>query len=884
MDIILPNQITVRVTQSPLDPLPGDTVIFSTEVVLDNAFDYELNNNFNYFYSYEWTVSRDNGFSFVSAGPDLDTLTLENISQSFYGEIYKLEVTLIDLNNMILTEDGDVLASHQGAVLLVDNTGILSIQNEELEPEPNVHAETISNKSSPSEEALQLLDVNSTTSELAEFDPLIDDETADTINSSQGLSARESVAQNIDNPPLEVFLDDFVDESEIVLPTEAQSVSIQNNNYERVRIFQGVGCKTYLMYLDCQPSIDGEFSSLEDCMSGNTACNFNDPNRAVTVKLKEKVNIGEVKNWKLTQNGTTETYCCPNTVTLCPGGPLECTAGGFGPLPSGCTEPDTETFVIKDTKSEADKTDCECEPTGNNTLSETEIANALDPVVSANDSTMTAGGVGPAAIAAQAAWEALKAASKTVTGSAAATGIGRVLIAAGSGAVSAIFSAAGLATIAITAIVIGGIIVYQMTKNGEPVEEYTCKRKYLDRKYRCEPDTIITLKSLEKSPDDKFEEIPQNKSYAPAYTCQCNKGGNSVPGSVTTEKDPDGCNWYIVSQTSLAGAFCRCSLNSNNTIDTTITRNYEFYIPSTPPTCDENDGPCLFTKSSGDFRDCYSASGTCSSKCTSVGSWPFSSLPTDEDFKPGFLCCNNSNTTVFTAKLAGSYSKQCNRSLGITIESQSMDEYINLDACSNPDALNTKDIATANITERPKECNDIVDNIALFDSYDAASAYLQSQVLPDTVLVIAKYKPITDQNNTKIFSGEIVKDNIVIAPALESYYSIVYDGYDIIGEVCDDLCDTWYLYSVSPASHPCNDAGAGSITCGNYSVSVAGKCNNTESDGSTDIKIATITRLLTFNKTDIPLFASNPNASKDCATIIAKADAAVDQGLICTDW
>jgi hypothetical protein len=262
-------------------------------------------------------------------------------------------------------------------------------------------------------------------------------------------------------------------------------------------------------------------------------------------------------------------------------------------------------------------------------------------------------------------------------------------------------------------------------------------------------------------------------------------------------------------------------------------------------------------------------------------------LPTDTDFSPGFLCCNNSNITVFTAKLTGGTSKLCNEAINIPIDigTKLPINTINvvLDAC-NPDSLNSTDIFPATIIERPKECNDIVDNINLFESYDKALEFLKSQTTPDAVLLIAKYKPVKDTDNTQVFSGEIVKDNIVIAPALESYYSIVYDGYDIIGEVCDDLCDPWYKFSVSTVSHPCNDAGASPITCGNYSVSVAGKCNNTESDGSTDIQIATINKILSFSSYELDAFKADPNASKDCATIIAKADAAVDQGLICTDW
>lgn len=857
MNILLSNNIVISVTQFPTDPLPGDTVVFQATQSVENSVEYSDNNN-NYFYSYNWLVSRDGGSTYTTAGPDLETLTLENISSSFFNEIYKLEVTLIDLDNMLLTEDGDVLTGEVGSVLLIDNNGLLSIQNT-----VNNNASSVSiTNTNTTETAVDLIDSMAVTEELAAFDPLIDAEIADTINSGQGISIRNNVAQNISNDPIDIFLEDDPLPS-VVLPTQTQSINIQSGGYARITNESYVGCNTALKYRECVPYDDffhagmANYSSLNECVSAGS-CNLNSTDTDVTISTSDI--IGTLPKWKSIRADTNSFHCCSEPEELCKGGIPTCNRGKYEP-DEGCTTYDAieQQQPIAGIEEDPEiEQNCACNPANNSDVKLGELS--FDTV---QDSSGTAVLASSPFVIVPDPLGVRKTGLYRVTGTAArVTGQ-----AAGTVAKSGIWRIPGWGIILtlVATVVIIAVIIYI---NNQPVEKqlkaFVCFDRYYKRRYKC-GDDIIELDSKDKPGGTTDDIVPANKYYTPNYNCVCKKGSQTYGGSINLKKDEDlnSCRWVVTSYTGKAGSSCECSLtNGASSEGGQLNPTYSYSIPAVPTTCDLPayvDSGCLFGVSAAEYADCYFKSDKCSAECD------------------GPLCCNSPKSTIFVLSNGGSSNKACNQSIPIQL---SEDVHMRLAACPTPTATNTVTIQQVSITERPRKCGEIADpSKNLFASYNDAKTAAQKQIQPGDVLIISKFKPIQDMSKKTELSPEIKRNGIVIAPALNSYYDTVYDTYEKIGDECD-MCKVWYSVAVTGSSYACD---SGPISCGAHTIPK--QCNNPSSPDSTAIKIATIDKITSYNFTKLKDMKDNPNEFfPDCGAATSKAESLVSKGFICTTW
>jgi hypothetical protein len=884
MNILLSNNIVVTVTQSPKDPLPGDTVVFQATQYIENTISYSDNNN--YFYSYNWLVSRDGGSTYITAGPDLDTLTLENISSSFFNEIYRLEVTLIDLDNLLLTEDGDVLSAEVGGVLLVDSTGLLSIQNT---TNNNVSSVSIANTGT-SETAVDIIDSMAVTDEAATFDPLIDAEMADTINSGQGISARNSVAQNINNDPLDVFLEDDTLPN-IVLPTQTQNISIQTAGYAKITNESSVGCNTVLKYRECVPYDDffhdglANYASLNECVSAN-ACNFNSSDTDVTIKTNDKIGTIPTKRIEIwdtqTVIKTTNFVCCLDPETVCDGGLASCSNGDWtiGNIQGADCDPNSYE-------------DGPGEPTLA-TSDDDELCGCKDPMVVY--APVTADGSGGFVLASFSGLPLTGDISphlrpydrpappaysdgngnwvfKSVRTASAAL---RAMMGGSGGSSPQPPLRPGVNWVAVGATVVVGLIAAGVVGaviwwRNKPVQAYTCAKRYFKKRIQCKHGPLIEISTLDKRTSgsggvaidysDKEQDI--NKGASPQYNCICQRNGQTYSGSVGPMKEEKNCDWYIKSYTGKPGSSCECSLTNGSQLEgASLSPKYSYSIPAIPTTCDLPayvDSGCLFGVSAGEYADCYFKGDKCGAECD------------------GPLCCNSPKATIFVLSNGGSSAKACNQSISIQL---SEDVHMGLAACPAPTSANAVTIQQVTIIERPRTCGEIADpSKNLFASYNEAKAAAQKQIQPGDVLIISKFKPIKDISKTKQLSPEIKRDGIVIAPALNSYYDTVYDTYEKIGDECD-MCKVWYSVSVGGSSYACD---SGPISCGAHSIPK--QCNNPNSPDATPIKIATIDKITSYNATNLEFMKNNPNEFfPDCGAATGKAESLVSKGFICTTW
>lgn len=273
-NLLFDNNIKVTVTQSPINPVAGDDVTFNASVFFSRpSEDYAIPNT--YFFSYTWLVSSDGGNNFYQVGYDLEELIIYNIDQTFFNNIYKVQVALIDLNNIILTEDGDNLTTQFGEIIVgSSSSSSLSIQ-------------TINNNSSTTNvspvgtnsniESLDTVNLESVIQEASAFDTTITPETSAEVLSGQVTLDKFGNSQIIDGAPLVITpVEELPDP---IVETEMNQQSIMFTTYNaRLREWI-VACDTKLSYKVCKQSSSvlpiGD-TSLENCLSTNNACTEDD--------------------------------------------------------------------------------------------------------------------------------------------------------------------------------------------------------------------------------------------------------------------------------------------------------------------------------------------------------------------------------------------------------------------------------------------------------------------------------------------------------------------------------------------------------------------------------------------------------------------------------
>ena len=98
-NIIFNDNIEVSITKSPDYPIEGDDIVFTANVRIVNAADYSIPDN--YFLSYTWMESQDGGATYYKVGQDLENLIISNISKVFFNNLYKVQVALVNFENII---------------------------------------------------------------------------------------------------------------------------------------------------------------------------------------------------------------------------------------------------------------------------------------------------------------------------------------------------------------------------------------------------------------------------------------------------------------------------------------------------------------------------------------------------------------------------------------------------------------------------------------------------------------------------------------------------------------------------------------------------------------------------------------------------------------
>lgn len=335
-NLLFDNNIKVSVTQSPISPIMGDDVTFRANVFLSNpSSNYTTINN--YFFSYTWLVSNDGGNNFYQVGSDLEELIIYNIDQTFFNNIYKVQVALIDLDNIILTEDGNNLTTQFGEILL-NNSNISSLNIQAVSNNSSTMSVSPTSKDS-NIEALNITNLQSIITEATAFDTTITEQTSSEILSGQVTLDKFENSQTINgNLITPVTVEELPDP---IIGTDLNQQSIMSSTKFGVQKKEFIiACDTKLSYDVCKPSSLG-YSSLEDCLSLGNACseddmitisltNFDksDPNESISIGKK----IGYAPNYLIYQESgspddtnyiisTTviKAGCCPgNLIEICP--------------------------------------------------------------------------------------------------------------------------------------------------------------------------------------------------------------------------------------------------------------------------------------------------------------------------------------------------------------------------------------------------------------------------------------------------------------------------------------------------------------------------------------------------------------------------------------
>lgn len=324
-NLFFDNNVSVSVTQNPSLPSEGDDVTFVATAKIDNVTidSYEYNNP-TYFFSYTWLVSENNGVSYKQIGSDTETLTIRQISKEAINYIYKVKVAVIDLNNMLLTEDGDNLTTQYGELLL-NNTVSSGINSQTIVsniPKINVSQDTASK---------DIINVQSIIDEHKTYDPLIDDTAAAKIYSLYPSTDEIVAGKKIQGDPDVIVPVESIPDPDIEIPSEPQNVRIQAGCSEESTSVCGA---TITWCKNLPPCNSGE-----KCVSGDNQATGVSPNYK---KGREKFCCGSINR------------ICAYEKALCSNGSY---AGSSKCLNSGFVKPRAEPDINWETEL---NNDCGC--------------------------------------------------------------------------------------------------------------------------------------------------------------------------------------------------------------------------------------------------------------------------------------------------------------------------------------------------------------------------------------------------------------------------------------------------------------------------------------------------------------------------------------------
>lgn len=311
-DVIFNNDVKVTVTQNPEIAEDGDTVEFlATPELLFATEDRTATENYSF--TYIWMVSYDGGLSYQKTGIGTDKLTLENINTKiFNNSIYKVKVILEDLEDFLLTENGDRILTQIGEILLFnDNNTLLSAQTDVVTNDTTVTS--ISNTTDVSNTALNFLNIEGTIDEVAVFDNTITEDVRAEILSLQSRIDINNQAKFVDGEVTESASLPSTPNTDIELPN--QTLSIQSECYVAVK--KTFGTSPVIQYEVCEPSgasglftncaNSSDFNTLTECtLSG--ACDGN-----VDLYCEADTGVVEFNNIRF-PNCTGNCSCCCDSV------------------------------------------------------------------------------------------------------------------------------------------------------------------------------------------------------------------------------------------------------------------------------------------------------------------------------------------------------------------------------------------------------------------------------------------------------------------------------------------------------------------------------------------------------------------------------------------
>ena len=354
-NLFFDNNIKVSISKSPENPIEGDDVVFVASVNM-NQRTTNYSNNSTYFFSYTWMESQDGGASYYKVGQDLENLTISNISKNFFNNLYKVQVALIDLENIILTEDGDNLTTQFGEILIGNNPSsnmaIQSTNNSTLSDAPAIDANI-------DVTALDISNLNTIIDEAIVYDTTLNDENKAIVSGGQITIDKVNNSQILNGiVPQQISLENLPD-PEFVIPTSSQNTGIQATKFLKETISNEVGCDTKLSYDLCK-SVDNslvngsmlnEYNSLEECLSAKGCttdgiidiylANLDDPDAPYSLGkplgflantvIEDLPTTGLMGTFY--RVGPTRAFCCPGTVNqVCPEelktGESNCDSGG----------------------------------------------------------------------------------------------------------------------------------------------------------------------------------------------------------------------------------------------------------------------------------------------------------------------------------------------------------------------------------------------------------------------------------------------------------------------------------------------------------------------------------------------------------------------------
>jgi hypothetical protein len=842
--IIFNNNITVSVTQTPENPMVGDDVAFKASVALSKvSIEYKIKNN--YFFSYIWLVSSDGGDSFYQVGSDLEELVVSNIDQNFFNNIYKVQVALIDLDNIILTENGDNLTTQFGEILLL-NSSSSSLAIQSLSNNSSITNLSISG-SDKNLVSIDTANLETIIADAANYDTTINSETSAEVFSGQIKVDKLINSQTTNGTAISPIQLDLTPET--VIETDLTQQSIMGSNPAVfTREFKGSsgfgGRVTTLSYDVCGG--DGR-----NPVGGPVNCC--DPDEMVTIKNTEKDIIAKV--WSLKDPNRVFKCCKDGLKKLCEYQIKSGIAGGcYGEnknhyAADGKCQDNFERVGRNVNARQVQEegyvfSDCGCNGVEGKQITGTANFRAareglgilslggeiLGGVLIWTGRTAQVTGFTPGWV------YAVEGVGVVIAKATGTIGAGGAVL--GGGAVLAGVAAIGIITYIVWDVYSNGYIYRAVAGSGKPLNEYNCEDVKYYGVYECDGEEII-------DPDNKVEVYDGAQSIP--TTCDCvSEYGETYSGSITVSNGGKGCDWYVETYTGKPGSSCICNIKQDIGAGIPTAKPFTYTVPVA--------NTKLFSIENMYGSDCIKASGECNSKCD------------------GPNCCPP--TMIWKIIQGGNNSLKCDGK-SVIIKSPMENNTKTIEACNleNNNKINIIPFAIMKVLYSSVEKN------LYFDSEDEASQAIKTRIGKDNIAVVFYYEETDGDTEELIQTAIRSEDDLVeMVPALYKQTKNEFKEVKIVSNIENhcDLCKTLYSVSSTKEQYPCDDNGH--KVCGSFNA----KCNTDNSNEKTTINLVKIKQIK--NPTIEQIEEIGTNYYDNLAAAKAEAESqAGDLGVVCPE-